>query len=327
MPVLPILLFAISTQQVLAFKGGDPVDLCEQLATQTKLPVSCLVYDEKPIKAFSFKWNEPKDISRLMRPVGKHHLVRSDDWMALYRGGLPSLIIASDERYLSKVKPFVLPEEIGKNGKLTLQTSPGSALRIASLARLDLSKPLVVHWLYQRLGVAVSAKNASEKQLLTSIAASVGAKFVQTADEYRFDFDPQSYRSRFLESYAVPAPVAYPQFRWGERYSLAQSTLCVETIRAISDEQLGKAFATSNGSVSFLVSRGTPLHRAVLRKLDAVEEMSQEKDRSYRQVAETYIILLSRVDSSKQPKVIFGPPAQVGAMFPSTDDPDSWIVL
>jgi hypothetical protein len=324
---LPLALIAFVAQQTLAFPGGGPSELCQLLSEKTALPVSCLVYDEKAVKPFVLKWQDSKDLDRLMWPVGKHHLVRNENGLGLYRGGLPSLIIASDDRYLAKLKQFSVPEGTGKGGRFTLQTPRGSALRVANLARMELSRPLSVHWLYQRLGVAVSAKNASEAQLLSSIAAAIGADFHQSPKEYRFDFDPRAYRTRFLESYSVPAPVGYPQFRWGERYSIAQSNLCFEAVRAITDAQLEKAFETNNGSVSFLVNPGTPLHRAVFRKVDAVEEMSQEKDKSFRQVADTYVILLNRIDVTRRPKVIFGPPAQVGAMFPSIDNPESWIVL
>ena len=318
---------SIVSPHTLVFTGGDSGSLCRQLAEATRLPVSCLVYDDKPIKPFTLKWQEAKDLRRLMKTVGKHQLENADDSLAIYRGGLPSIIIASDEQYLSTVKPFLAPDGVGANGRFTLTTSPKTALRLGSLNRMNFSKPIKIHWLYQRLGVAVSAKDATESQLLSSIARAIGAKFQNLPNEFRFDFDPDSYRARFLQSYANPVPVGYPQFEWGQRYSEAQSNLCVEAIKAISNKQLQQAFEKSNGSVTLDVPMRTPLHRAVLRKLDSVEELSQEQNPSFRQVADIYIVLLGRINLSSQPKVVFGPPAQVGAMFPSNDNPDSWIVL
>src|SRR5687767_12932503 len=149
MIALSLTLVALAAQQTLAFPGGGPSELCQLLSEKTALPVSCLVYDEKPIKPFTLKWLESKDLDRLMWPVGKHHLLRNEKGLALYRGGLPSLIVASDDRYLAKIKLFSVPEGTGKGGRFTLQTTPGSALRVANLARLELSKPLSIHWLYQ----------------------------------------------------------------------------------------------------------------------------------------------------------------------------------
>jgi hypothetical protein len=327
MIALSLLLIASTAQHKLEFPGGDPSDLCRLIDQKVGVAASCLVYDDKPIQPFVLKWLELKDFDRLMRPVGKHHLSRGVKWMALYRGGLPSIISAMDGRYLDKIKPFVIPDEAEKDGKFSLRTGKGTALRVASLGRLNFSKPLKVHWLYRNLGVAVSATETSEVQLLSSIASAVGAGFKSSAEGFELVFDPKAYRSRYLETYRAPAPIGYPQYSWGKRYSIAQTNLGVETMRAITDAQLSKAFEVSNGSVSFPIAKDTPLHRAALKKIDAVEEASREKHPNFRQLADAYLTLLHRADLSGPFRVMFAPPAQVGVLVPDGSNPGAYLVF
>lgn len=148
------------------------------------------------------------------------------------------------------------PDILLEGGKVTAIAKRREFVTAERLEGVKWSKPFKTHWFYRYTPVAVYADRVDEKSFLLLLALSMGARFVETPEEYRFDFDPGTMRTR--------AAGLFTRLSKGseENYEGVDSAFRAEAYKAASDQVLRSAFATESSESAYVMGSGGPLYMA-----------------------------------------------------------------
>lgn len=155
------------------------------------------------------------------------------------------------------------PEILVEGSKVTAKGQGREFLTADRLEAAKFSKPFKTHWLYRYTPVAVYAEQVDEKSFLSLLALAMGARFVETAAEYRFDFDPGTMRVRAVGLFTHLAKTSE------EGYEAVDSAFRAEAYRSASDQVLRSAFAESGSEAAYIMGSGGPLYTAADQRIRA----------------------------------------------------------
>lgn len=146
---------------------------------------------------------------------------------------------------------------------VTCELPPRQAIAVGSLVDLPWSKPVKLHWLFQKMWVVPAAKNADEKTFLGTVAAAVAGKLVDGKDGYRIDIDSHAFRLRAQATVLARAPKGVN----GVRSAIQQGgvDIAVETWKWMDDATLRDLFREPYATIAFTARRGSPLDIALSR--------------------------------------------------------------
>lgn len=260
--LLPLALFA-------QFPGGSANDLCAQLATETKRPVVVVKNSIANIAPFQYDPADLDSINRALRSKVAMELTAGSD-VIVHDGRIPAQRLGSTRFEKPLTPKWVLPKI--EEGKVDLQTAGQEALDPAELEEAKFSKPLKVHWFYEKTPVCIQASKLPERDFLTFIAKGVGAKFIETHKEFRLDFDPSAMRNRMIKSVGIFQDLwAKRQEATEEENSLMTTARPIIVKAMLSDISLGElteAFRTPEGKSQFKLRPNGATTKACFNVLD-----------------------------------------------------------
>jgi hypothetical protein len=192
--ILSLLAYHAAITASFDFKGGSDQDLVSAFQSATHHSCALLVEPSRHWKAISIPYvkDDAVDLSRLITVklrvdlglrVSSNSQAAWPSYMLLADNPMPSGNWGDGEVVRSK-----------EDSKLTL-TTKGGAVEVTSLLS-DLSKPVKIHWFFERARLVASAEGATEKEFVTVVASAIGAKLVETKDSYSLEFDPTVMRRR-----------------------------------------------------------------------------------------------------------------------------------
>lgn len=192
------------------------------------------------------------------------------------------------------------PEILIESGKVTAIGKGREFITAERLEKTTWSKPFKTHWFYRYTPVAIYAERVDERTFLSLIALAMGARFVETPEEYRFDFDPGTVRIRAAGLFNRLAKGSE------ENYEGVDSAFRAEAYKAASDQVLRTAFATENSEATYLMASGGPLYSAADQRVRSRNVRPQGGRGGRQQGADTNqdVNIRGRVDLTKPIQVV-----------------------
>ncbi len=184
---------------LVSFPGGSTADLTASVEKSTGRNVFIAQSFVKYVKKFDYETKSFEDLAFDIRMNAKVHLMSSTE-LVFGEEMLPPERMAPTQVGLGALGPAwktVQGVDVSE-GKVTFHTVGAERLDPATLARSPFSKPVTVHWLLGKYGVAINAEKMDEKQFLTCIAQSGGGKLIDGKDGYVLDLDAEELRKRAL---------------------------------------------------------------------------------------------------------------------------------
>lgn len=246
-----MLLSLIPLALVAQFPGGSANDLCAHLATETKRPVVVVKSTSASIGPFQYDPADVDSINRALRAkaalelTAGSHVIVHDGLVLMSRMAKPPL-----EKPITP--KWVLPNV--ENGKVTLETKGQEALDPMELDKVKFSKPVKVHWFYEKTPVSAQLSQLPEREFLTYIAKGIGARFSETEKEFKLSFDPSAMRNRLIKTVGILRDLGMKRpERSEEGENDPMATIRPDFVRALlTDASLGEltdAFATPESKV------------------------------------------------------------------------------
>lgn len=304
-----------------SFAGGSPANFAHALAEQIHMPVALQLDDEKPVKAFQLDRQllaSKKDFERLM-PVKLGYTARLDVSSAASFYHLPWICLQTpyeEDQFLKANLPhakFASVATILDKGRVTAHLEEHEVVKVSDLESLSWSKPLKVHWAYERRFITVWASNASETNFLKAVAAAVGAKFVETATERRLEFDPDECRRRGLALYEHPLPPD-PHAGYTLDFRAAEQALGLRGLQIVSNDILLELFKQPNATWIF-DSSDEELQNDARWHFKTLVEFLKQPDPNLRSVIQTYADVIAQIDLDKPVRFSLGQNLGVGTAF------------
>lgn len=177
------------------FPGGSANEFAAHLAASTKQNVVFANSTEAAIARVDYDAANFNEMARTIRARTGAQILPGAD-LILTDG----LIVPT--RVCDGTDPGPQPEWISlsdthlKDGKVTLATKGKQRLDPLTLEETRFTKPVKVHWFYERTPVSAWVKDMPEEEFLKFVAKAVGARLTLGAKENRLDFDPDTVRMR-----------------------------------------------------------------------------------------------------------------------------------
>lgn len=249
---------------MLAYSGEDCNDLAAVIGKRFNEPVAILFDPAFPKVEFNLQAESREGFrARLGNVVGLKSLPGMP--LGIARAAWPKEVLYGSLRsgFAAPWRQASKPEILIDSGKVTAIGKGREFLTADRLEKATWTKPLKTHWLYQYTPVAIYAEKVDERSFLTLVALAMGARFVETPTEYRFDFDPGTMRVRASGLFTRLANTSE------DGYEAVDSAFRAEAYKAASDQVLRTAFATSGSEASFVMASGGPLYNSADQRLRA----------------------------------------------------------
>lgn len=247
-----------------SFAGGSPVDLAETLSRELKKPIAIMLDGRLAIPKFTFEWADANEFWSVLRSRTALESVR-DNPSTLYPSAWPTGILLREflQEYMVATNPAAMPNGVEELQSFSLPSRPGEVYSIIGITSVNWRKPVVVHWTYKYISLAISGRELDIKDLTKLIAQSVGGKFVDTESEYRIDFDPETFRQRAIARYNLLAQDEEFAFRSVD-FEYASAVLS-----HVSNVDLERLYATENNSIDVELPFFSRAHDLVFKRLES----------------------------------------------------------
>lgn len=323
-----LIALALTRADKFTFAGGDVSALAEATSAQRNQAVAALVYDAKPMKAFSMPvgagFNFAKDMPRYC-----HWTPSIGSGIGLSTGKLPreyQSLYSTTKPSTWEMKPYAIPRTaIGETVHLT--TDPGTYVELRTLEGRPWPKPLHVHWYYEKMAIVLVSEGRSAKETLDAVARAVGGKLVESDKEYDIDFDAKEFKERAISS--LSAPLAFDPQRESisddpsrdpfASVEAAERVLMLESVRALSAAELTSLFERKDKGKPIPAPFGSPLYTAIMNKLDAYRQLIATPNRGAAQAIEMYRGALDSIDFSKPVRAYFSSPLHASMALAAKD--------
>lgn len=280
----------IALQAAFVFPGGDDSALAGAIADFSKKPVFLLAAPGRVWKPTSFRVKNYDIPKRLLAARVGLSLPETVAWG--FSGlAIPKFFLQKQNirLYTAAFKTAAPTDADSRPGLFAIRTTSTGVFALEDIARMKLSKPLRWHWFFDSARLAADVRGSSELDMLTSLAAALGAKLVEDKESYFLDFSPRAFRAR-VKFLAMEARSVR------EEADAAYMSLLVQNL---SDRQLIKLYSDPGGSIQVPIAWQSPLHQSVMRRFQATYEgdnrLMTENLRS------TYELIKQEVDFSKAP--------------------------
>ncbi len=245
-----------------SFGGGFEYQLIESAFESLTKPTIAVAYDLKPRNKLEFEWKSEEDFRAKFKNLSGFESKIGGKWgFSKGRWPLYYFQVNNWDEYRSQLRSSnsTLKSKL-ENGKVTVKTISGP-IQVKSLGKLELSKTLKSHWFYDSCFVSVFASIAEEKELLTSLADALGAKFVELDHHYSLEFNPVSHRARTVSMFRYEARIeSTPALRADYEYPAT-------VYASLSDAQLNLIYKSIDGKLMLPLTGA--LVAAVRTRLDA----------------------------------------------------------
>lgn len=285
-----IITTAIISLQAFAFPGGDDSALAREIATFSKKPVFLLAAPGRKWKPTSFQVKNYDVPKRLLAARVGLSLPETEAWG--FSGlTIPKFFLMKQNIgiYTSALKTSAPLDADSRPDFFTIRTTSSGVFALDDIARMKLSKPLRWHWFFDSARLAADVRGASELDMLTSLAAALGAKLVEDKESYFLDFSPRAFRAR-VKFLAAEARSPLEE---------ADATYMSLLVQNLSDKQLFKLYSAPEESVQVPIAWQSQLHMAAMRRFRVTYE--GEGGPVSENLQATYEFIKKDVDFSKAP--------------------------
>ncbi len=309
------------------FAGGTPNAFIAALSTDTQQNVMMTQGDGAILARAEFETSDLNEMSRAVRAQLSHailpgtDLILSDQFVArelvaenqgqrvLREGGEVEIVIRANEavsrssatdgsRRSGRFEPnrIALPKTAVQDGKVTFKTEGNDALQIPMVGQA-LSKPVKVHWFYDRAPIFVHVKDQPEEEFARWLAKAVGARLVVNAKEYAFELNPSEARKR-----AVATIQKEPLPERNAASQTAARNFRIACLNALTPAQISAALAESGSTTRIELGPRSPLTRLAVQRVQ-------------------------QIDAERQSRPVQGPPGQAQPTIMQRVDPSRMAVL
>jgi hypothetical protein len=252
--------------------------LAKSIAASTKQNV--MFQAGVPERAPAFKY-DPEDLNEFARavqkatgfrraPGGDH--VFSHGRLPSFNFGVRAIQRTLNDQAWQQGGP--MPENVLKDGKVTIKHEAAQATTVQSLPRNMLDKPLEIHWLFDNLAFKANATEMPADEFLKFVAKAVGGRLLARQDRYFLDIDPGEIQRRATTT--VTEAQKTPRFQQLSAREQIQAELSRTMIASLSASQISTLLATNAGSLRLELS-GTmrPVATRYVQALLAAENEEQ----------------------------------------------------
>lgn len=203
-----------------------------------------------------------------------------------------------------------LPKTAVEDGKVTFKTEGRDALQIA-MTRQAISRPVKVHWFYDRSPIFVHVKDQPEEEFMRWLAKAVGARLVVNAKEYAFELNPVEVRRR-----AVATIQKEPLPQRNSENETRERNFRIACLNALSPVQVSAALAESGSSTRIELGPRSPLTRLAVQR---VQQIDAERQARPGPPGRTQPTIMQRVDPSRTAILIVDARLSVSMEIPVLD--------
>ena len=322
------------------FAGGTPNQFIAALALDTQQNVMMTQGDGKIISRAEFETGDLNEMARAIRSQINHailpgtELILSDELVARnlvtrarfqrVRGnGEATEEIAllqaiegaqgrPDRSGAAQFEPnlIALPKSAIQDGKVTFKTEGRDALQIA-MTGPALSRPVRVHWFYDKSPVFVHVKDQLEEDFWRWLAKAVGARLVVNAKKFAFELNPVEARRRAVATIQrEPLPQRNAEGETRER------NFRIACVNALTPVQISAALAQSGSTTRIELGPRSPLTRLAIQR---VQQIDAERQARPGPPGRTQPTIMQRVDPSRMAILIVNAQFDVNMEIPVLD--------
>jgi len=309
----------ITSQNSLSFPGGNVHSLTSTIASASGKPVVISCNMATQFKKFSFELKDPKDLVRLIR-VKTGLESQSKNALGLSFSCLPDEIYSRTLTRAPQTAPVILrPSLLVQDGIVNGKSTAEALISVKDLKSLGWSKPLKVHWAFEKYQLAFSATKASEIQFLTAVSNAIGAKLSSTDKEFSIDFDSDEYRKRAINSLTSGEPYELRNSPKDILEVQAREQLGVQILRTASNKQLSEAFVAPGNGFLIDAPPGSPIFSASSTLIASMRACATQTDRDHISASNGMKWLLNLIDPTKPLKGMFRSPISFAAAAQAKD--------
>jgi hypothetical protein len=260
----------IATAMVATFPGGTINDLARSLNTASGKPaVIVLSGSAKALPGFEFNAADPDDLAQVLRTKVNLVLAPGVD-MVVHDGYVPFDKVGKGAPTGNSMmaKPFT--EAAVSGGKVTFATEKNESLQLESLK--GFAKPVTVHWFYPGLTVAVNAKDVPEMDFLGLVAKGIGARFHNSGNNFKIEFDPVEVRTRAIRTIQFQPQGAKPQQPQAPTFTTRMQDFRIAALNSLTPAQLSELFKAPGNTIKTPIRSGSNIERlavALVREMEA----------------------------------------------------------
>lgn len=247
-----------------SFAGGSSGELAEALSRELDKPIAILLDGRPAIPAFTFEWSDASEFWSMLRSRTTLESVR-DNPCTLYPSAWPTGILLHEflPEYMVATSPAAMPGGVEELQKFRLPGRDGEVYSVIGITSVNWHKPVVVHWTYKYVSLAISGRELDIKMLTNLIAQAVGGKFVDEESEYRIDFDPETFRRRAIARYNLLVQDEKFAFRSVD-FEYASAVLS-----HVSNVDLERLYAIENNFIDVELPFFSRAHDLVFKRLES----------------------------------------------------------
>lgn len=266
----------IAAWTAVSFPGGDWSDLAKSIGESTKQDVYALAGAREAARPFEYN---PDDLNELARAVqsatgfrhapGLEHVFYRERVLSSLIGLAAAKLLEGEDHAMTEGSGF--PASPIKDGLVTVRHKAGQATLLTACGPL-LPKPVVVHWLFERLAFKAWTTDTPAAQFMANLAKGVGGRLVARKDDTYLDIDPAEVRRRALKTLdEMGRHKGFKNLNDGDKW---QWELSRAALGAASNSQIAEAFATPDGKTKVAVSFG--MKAAIQRHLSDLMQQPAE---------------------------------------------------
>lgn len=305
------------------FAGGTPNEFIAALSQDTQQNVMMTQGDGTILSRAEFETSDLNEMSRAIRAQLQHVILPGTDLIisdqlvprelvaenqvqrAVREGAEVEIILRANEALARsdgaegarrtgrfEANRIALPKTAIQDGKVTFKTEGNDALQIA-MAGQALSKPVKVHWFYDRSPIFINVKDQPEEEFARWLAKAVGARLVVNAKEYAFELNPTEARRR-----AVATIQSEPLPQRNAESQTAARNFRVACLNALTPVQITAALAESRSSVRIELTQRSPLTRLAVQRVQQIDAERQSRPMQG-PPGQAQLTIMKRVDPSR----------------------------
>lgn len=247
-----------------SFAGGSSCELAVAISRELNKPIAILLDGRLAIPNFTFEWADADEFWIRLRSRTALESVR-DNPSTLYPSAWPTGILLREflPEYMVATNPSALPKGVEELPSFSLPSRQGEVYSVIGITSVNWRKPVVAHWTYKYISLAISGRELDIKVLTNLIAQAVGGRLVDAESEYRIDFDPETFRRRAIAGYNMLAQDEKFGFRSVDfEYASAVFSL-------VSNVDLERLYASENNSIDVELPFFSRAHDLVFKRLES----------------------------------------------------------
>jgi hypothetical protein len=253
----------------LDFPGGGVTQLSDLLSKTHGKPVAILALSSSDLAQFKVATDDPFVFStRVFKATGFKAPKNGTGYAPLawppYMLGTSRFGRASIVWGNTKLDSWNLDR---KGDAVKVAREGSGLLRVSDLQTAELGKPLRMPYFYGQAVVGLSTGSWTTRQMLQAVAEATGALLVETRAEYRFKFNPKTFRERTAR--ALTEEIGRLEHANSDPVHTMQARLMEQTFGFLTDKQLELLFEGKESELLVEVNPRSPINAHIFRYLDA----------------------------------------------------------